>query len=143
MIQPKIKEATKFGTGSHIILDREDVGKTFLVLPESSKYILVNVLKQYHDAIESCINPLLNEFLSKKEFIAIKAIYKDLIGKNVKGYNVGVYKKFLKSSYNNLDKFKLSDISNILSDIENVLPKRLKEKLLGEYYKQLNKSGAK
>lgn len=134
-MKPKIKECKKFGKGGHIVLPKEDIGKKFLVLPESSKYILGNILKQYHESLESLKNPLLNEFLSKKEFETIKRIYKKVIDEPKSGYNVGIYQKFLEGSYEDLNTFKLSDIGVILNEIESKLPENLKKKLLREYYK--------
>jgi len=135
-MKPKIKKCVKFGTGSHIVMDKEDVGKKFLVLPESSKYILSGILKQYHENLKEHINPLLSEFLTRKDFEIIKSIYEKLLKGRFKGYNSGIYKRFLKSNYEDLDKFRLSNIGTILNDIEENLPEKLKKKLLAEFYKE-------
>lgn len=132
----QIKECKAFGDGgSHITMSIEDIGKKFLILPESSKYLLEEILKKYHESLKDLTNPLLSEFLTKRDFNIIKTIYKKTI-KKVGGFMAGVHKKFLESSYKDLDKFRVSDISNIFRDIENSLPKDIKKKLMNEYYKK-------
>lgn len=132
----QIKDCKAFGDGgSHIIMSVEDVGKKFLVLPESAKYLLEEILKKYHESLKDLTNPLLSEFLTKKEFEIIKKIYEKAIEK-VGGFMAGVHKKFLESSYKDLNKFRVNDISNIFRDIEEGLPKDIKKKLIQEYYKK-------
>jgi len=136
-MKPQIKECKPFGKGgSHIVMSMNDISKRFLVLPESSKYILKRILKQYNESLEEVTNPLLSKFLSKKEFETIKEIYEKKIKDKKWGFGGAMYDKFIRSSYGDLDKFRLSDIGIILNEIEGYLPKKLKEKLLSEFYKK-------
>lgn len=133
-MKTQIKECKKFGSyGSHIIMTKNDIGKKFLVLPESSKYILVNILKHYHKALDELTNPKLSEFLSNKEFEALKEVYLGVINTN----HVSQHKQFLQSSYKNLSNFTLKDIERILTDVEGYLPKSLKNKLMAEWFKKI------
>jgi len=133
-----LKECKPFGnSGGHIVLNKEDVGKRFLLLTESSKYILAKVLKQYQDQFEELVNPKLCNFLNKEEFNILKEKYLELIEEKSKqkGLFVIQHKSLLESNYNDLENFELKDVGIILHDIESILPKKLKNKLLGEYYK--------
>lgn len=134
----EIKECTKFGSGGHVVLSIEDVGKKFLILPESSKFILMDILQKYHEALEDATNPLLSDFLTPNEFETLKQVYRRKID-NFGGYLSGVHKKLMESNYRSLNKFKLKDIGAILNHIEDSLPKVLKKKLISEYYKSNKK----
>lgn len=107
----KIKEATPSGNASHIPMLREDRGKKFLVLPESSKYVLEEIMKKYHSALEEKINPKLNDILTKKELSVLEKLTGDI--------KVG-YKR-VRSLKKILDTFKIPD--------------DLKKKLISEYLK--------
>ena len=136
-MKPQIKKPVRFGSGSHIIMEKEDLGKRFLVLPESSKYILGDILRKYHENLKELTDPLLGNFFSKTEFEVVKKIYKQFIEEKSiqKGLFVKIHKKFLESSYKNLNEFRLSDIDRILWDIEDKLPEKLKNKMLAEWGK--------
>lgn len=133
----EIKECKEFGTsGSHIVMAKEDAGKKFLVLPENSKYILIEILKKYHDVLEELTNPSLSEFLTKTEFDLLKKIYEKEI-KNVKGGYIGSLRKtFMESTYDGLknNKLRVNDIDAIFNEIESSIPKSLKDKLKRELF---------
>jgi hypothetical protein len=136
-MKAQIKKAVKFGnSGAHIIMGMEDLDKKFLVLSESSKWLLDDVLGRYHESLEEHVNPKLSDFLSKAEFESVKKAYLKLLEEKIKGYNSGIYKKFLRSDYESLKSFRVSNIGTILTDIENALPKKLKSKLIKEFYKR-------
>jgi len=133
-----LKECKPFGnSGGHIVLNKEDVGKKFLLLTESSKYILAKLLEQYQNQFEELVNPKLHNFLNEKDFKTIKQKYLELIEEKSKqrGLFVLQHKAFLESDYNNLENFRLKDIGIVIQDIERKLPEKLKNKLLGEYYR--------
>lgn len=136
-IDYSIKTATVFGTGSHIILEKKYLGKKVLVLPESSEYLIEDILKEYEKRLNDLKNPKLLEYLSKEDFEAVKKIYEDLIKKhkNHKGYAVAMFKKNIQSTYESLDFIRLNDVSVIIQEIGDHLPARVKKKLLSEYYK--------
>ena len=137
-MKPEIKLCTGFGTGGHIPMSRHDVGKKFLIFPEDSKYILADIIKEYHKAMEKLINPKLSQFLSRREYYTVKKAYRKLITIKSKtsGLFVGMHKKFLESSHKDLHKFRVNDISMLLNEIEKELPKKLRIKLLAEFYKK-------
>ena len=133
-MKPIMKEATKFGTGSHIILDRISIGKNFFIFPEEAKWVLQDVLKRYQDIVTSQTEILLKDFFSKEEYDCIKETYQ----KEIKSIDKVIHKKFLANSYANLSEMTMKDIHVILNDIEDALPRKLRKKMIAMYYKSFN-----
>ena len=138
-IKPVMKECKPFGSGgSHILMSKNDINRNFLVLPESSNYLLDEILTQYSENIKEITNPLLNAILNKEDFNIIKKIYKEEISKCEKkqGLWVNMRKKFLLSDLSDIDIYRVSNIDMILEDIGDLLPKTLFKKLYENYLKK-------
>ena len=131
MESPTIKTAKKFGHASHIIMGVNDEDKKFLVFPESSKYMLENVLKQYKISIETLTNPSIADVLSTNQIRIIKKLYKNKIKKTENEVHI----KFLQNNMEEMENMSISEIGTILNDLENELPYRLKQRILKEYYR--------
>lgn len=127
-----IKDCKKFGaSGGHIVMTKDAVDKSFLILPESSKWILQDVLKQYQEDLSQLTNPLLSEVLNKKEMDLLKKIYKKEIESFRGGYIPAMRNNFLKNTHTSLinNELRVSDINSFFNEAIK-LPKDLKRKLI-------------
>jgi hypothetical protein len=132
MNKPEIKTAREFGNGSHIILEHEDKDKKFLVFPESSKFILKDIITDYQEMLDTIIKTPMKDFFTEKEFKTIKRLYKEKINKT----DNSIQRKFLQGHLEELDTGSVLELGNILNNLEDDLPVELRKKIMKEYYRQ-------